>query len=310
MPRNGSGIFTLPPTNPVVPFTTIATGWANPTMEDIAQALSDSLDRTGRGGMLAPFRIYDGSIGAPGLAFTNEINLGWYRAASGIMVAVSAGTAIAQITNTKLESLTHFAVYGVQTFHYTGTYNWAMYDNSLGDLVIYPSYAINGEVYDSAKGTSINPTTGKVTMPSLNVVGSVTAGSWDVANITCTNLTAADAVNANVVRGAYIESKRFVIVPQVLTGVSGSFGIDFSVSQSWVMELGNNVTISAFYALNVGNVGRLTFSNTTFSVTFPPEVKWPGPSFAKPDFAAGPLKKAVVVIEWDGTHYLANAAVY
>jgi hypothetical protein len=49
MPRNGSGQFLLPPaTNPVVPDTIISTGWANPTLADIANALSTSIATDGQ----------------------------------------------------------------------------------------------------------------------------------------------------------------------------------------------------------------------------------------------------------------------
>jgi hypothetical protein len=53
MPRNASGIYSLPAGNPVVPGTVIASDWANPTMNDIAAALTDSLSRSGFGAMQA-----------------------------------------------------------------------------------------------------------------------------------------------------------------------------------------------------------------------------------------------------------------
>ena len=48
MSRNGSGVYTLPATNPVVPGSTIATVWANGTMTDIATALTGSLAADGQ----------------------------------------------------------------------------------------------------------------------------------------------------------------------------------------------------------------------------------------------------------------------
>jgi len=48
MSRNGSGVYTLPATNPVVPGSTIATVWANGTMADIAAALTGSLAADGQ----------------------------------------------------------------------------------------------------------------------------------------------------------------------------------------------------------------------------------------------------------------------
>ncbi len=52
-------------------------------MDDVADALSDSLDRYGRGGMLAPFKFFDGNIQAPGATWANEPNTGLYRAGGG-----------------------------------------------------------------------------------------------------------------------------------------------------------------------------------------------------------------------------------
>jgi hypothetical protein len=47
MPRNGSGTYTLPALNPVIPFTTITTLWANSTLDDIALALTGSIAANG-----------------------------------------------------------------------------------------------------------------------------------------------------------------------------------------------------------------------------------------------------------------------
>ena len=80
MPRDASGNYTLPPGNPVEPHTLIEAEWANPTMEDISEALSDSLSRTGSGGMLTAFKNTDGLVNAPGISWANEPTSGWYRA--------------------------------------------------------------------------------------------------------------------------------------------------------------------------------------------------------------------------------------
>lgn len=80
MPRDINGNYTLPAGNPVVSGTLIESVWCNTTMDDIAAALSDSLSRSGSGGMLGPMRFADGSAAAPGIGFTNEPTSGWYRA--------------------------------------------------------------------------------------------------------------------------------------------------------------------------------------------------------------------------------------
>ena len=102
MPRNGSGVYTLPAGNPVVPGTTIDSGWANDTLEDVANELTNSLSRTGAAGMLAPFRIADGNVTAPGLAFLNETNSGLYRSGSGSLWMSILGVNVAQYSTTGL----------------------------------------------------------------------------------------------------------------------------------------------------------------------------------------------------------------
>ena len=92
MPRDGSGTYTLPAgVNPVVAGTVIDVLWANPTLGDVATALTDSLSRTGSGGMLAPFLNADGAIGAPGIAWVNEASMGLYRPNANEMRFVTAG---------------------------------------------------------------------------------------------------------------------------------------------------------------------------------------------------------------------------
>jgi hypothetical protein len=48
MSRNGSGVYSLPASNPVVTGTTISSTWANTTMSDLAAALTDSVAADGQ----------------------------------------------------------------------------------------------------------------------------------------------------------------------------------------------------------------------------------------------------------------------
>jgi microcystin-dependent protein len=57
MPRNSQGLYTLPAGNPVVPNTLIESNWANPTMDDIALALTGSLPRDGSAPMTGPLTL-------------------------------------------------------------------------------------------------------------------------------------------------------------------------------------------------------------------------------------------------------------
>ena len=103
MPRNSSGTFSLP-LPAVVTGTVIESAWANASLEDIAQNISESLDRYGRGGMLAPLRNVDGTEALPSITFTAETGTGLYRPDSnkiGIAVA-GVGKVIVSSTGTTI----------------------------------------------------------------------------------------------------------------------------------------------------------------------------------------------------------------
>lgn len=81
MPRDGSGNYTLPVGNPVVTGTLITSAWANATMSDVAVQLNNVLTRDGILGPIGPFKLVDGAVATPGLAFNSEPGLGIFRPA-------------------------------------------------------------------------------------------------------------------------------------------------------------------------------------------------------------------------------------
>lgn len=113
MSRDSSGNYTLPgATNPVVSGTNITILWGNGTANDIAQALTDSLDRNGQGGMLAPLRGVAGTAGAPAFSFTAESNSGWYRqGANSFRFSISASDVLA-VTPTLFTSYKDMVING------------------------------------------------------------------------------------------------------------------------------------------------------------------------------------------------------
>ncbi len=138
MPRNSSGTFTLAAGNPVVADTLIATGWANPTLDDIASALTDSLSRSGSGSMLAPFRLYDGTLAQPGLAFNAESSSGLYRASAGVLGLGVLGVQVVQLEAAKVSVQQNLAMGPGKSISGTGTTSgaWAVGINNaaLGGL--------------------------------------------------------------------------------------------------------------------------------------------------------------------------------
>ena len=93
--RNASGTYSLAAGNPVVTGTAISSTWANNTLSDISTELTDSLSRSGKGGMLAALRTVDGTVAAPGWSFTNETGTGLYRiGASDVGLALAGSKAL------------------------------------------------------------------------------------------------------------------------------------------------------------------------------------------------------------------------
>lgn len=91
MPRNASGTFSFSDGN-FITGTTISSSVMNTKLNDLGAEITDSLSRSAEGGMLAALRLYAGTSALPGLAFTDETTLGFYRAASGDFRAASNGT--------------------------------------------------------------------------------------------------------------------------------------------------------------------------------------------------------------------------
>ena len=70
MSRNGSGTYSLPAGNPVVPATTISTTWANNTLTDIATALTGSVAADGQTPMTGPLNMATNDINNVGTLTT------------------------------------------------------------------------------------------------------------------------------------------------------------------------------------------------------------------------------------------------
>lgn len=100
MPRSNAGTYTLPPGTPFVTGTTISSAIVNSVDSDLGTEITNSLDRNGRGQMLAPLALADGSATAPALTFNSEPTSGIYRAGTNIVALQVAGNTVLQGTLT------------------------------------------------------------------------------------------------------------------------------------------------------------------------------------------------------------------
>lgn len=142
MPRSSNGNYALPAGNPVVDGTIIETNWANPTMSDLGTEIASSLDRQGRGGMLAPLKIVDGNAGAPGLAMNQEANTGLFRGGPQDLSVAVAGRNVAnfKITHVQFNYPPRYNSFPVNS---SDLVNKAYLDTALGSAGLLPSFSGN-----------------------------------------------------------------------------------------------------------------------------------------------------------------------
>jgi hypothetical protein len=256
MPRNGSGTFTLVSGNPVVTGTTIEASWANTTLSDIATTLSDSLSRSGQGGMTAALRVVDGTSSSPGVAFASETTTGFYRAGTNDVRFVIATNELQKWTpsgvtfNVDLSlplsnNLTWGGAYGAGTPAISGTSN---------GLQFYPAGSTSGESMrlnaSGNLGLGVTPSAQGVyrTMQFGNytTIGQQTTGTaqsffgWNVrgsstANQYLYNVTADKAALYEIYSDA---SHRWSV-----TNTSGTAGNAISFTQAMTLDASGNLGI-------------------------------------------------------------------
>ena len=98
MSRDTNGNYTLPAGNPVVTDTLITPAWGNGTCSDLGAEITNSLDRSARGGMLAQLKLVDGYAGLPGIAFVAETTSGLYRISAGLLGLSLIGSEILRVS--------------------------------------------------------------------------------------------------------------------------------------------------------------------------------------------------------------------
>lgn len=201
MPRNGSGTYTLPAGNPVSSGTLIEATWANSTLTDLASAMTDSLSRNGEGGMLAPLRFADGTVSAPGVAWTNETSTGFYRSGTGDMRVSLQGVDVSiwNSTGLTIPSAKALSVQGnatvAGTLGVTGvlTASGGVTGNVTGNAstatTLQTARNINGVSFNGSANIDVN---------TVNAVTFNNAGSGDASGTTF-NGSAARTISYNTV---------------------------------------------------------------------------------------------------------------
>lgn len=236
MARNSSGTHTLPSGNPVVPNTTVASTWANTTVGDLSTEITDSLSRSGKGGMTAPLRGVDGTVAAPAHSFTSETGSGWFRHAAGELRAAILGTYRLALTATGLLVNGKLTSTGADV---TGTL--AVIDDG-----------------GTSKKVSVNAPTGLAADYAIDLPTALPAGTYPVSLSAAGALSAAKLTNAGQDFGTPSAATDVAIKSYVdgVTTDAGTPGTNVTINSGSISKFFNGLV-----AINV----RIAFGATTFA---------------------------------------------
>jgi hypothetical protein len=108
MPRDAFGVFTpIAPQNPVVAGNVIVAADFNDTMDDIATALTESVNTAGTVGFTAPILAPNGNAAGPGYSFTSDATEGMFRMVGHIGISEN-GAEVARFGSTYSGIVTNF----------------------------------------------------------------------------------------------------------------------------------------------------------------------------------------------------------
>ena len=153
MSRNGSGVYSLPAGNPVIPNTTISTTWANNTLTDLATAVTGSIASDGQTPITGALQMGNNKITAlaNGTAPTDAVNLSQLNdpfITGNVDIAGTLHVAGATTLDSTLSVGSNLTVTGNGTFN--GTSNLKI---TVGTTAQRPAIPLNGMVrYNTTTG--------------------------------------------------------------------------------------------------------------------------------------------------------------
>jgi len=177
MPRQANGRYTLPEGNPVVNGSIIEADWANLTMDDLAQAISDCLDTNGTNTLKAPIKLVNGTASSPALSFLADASTGIYRDANGYVAVSYKGVPVFNVTPTGIcTSILPTLDQNLTTKGYVDA------------QIIEAMNAMSDNVSQTAVQKSGDTMTGALTVPSI------TLGSDPTSNMQATTKKYVDSI--------------------------------------------------------------------------------------------------------------------
>ena len=161
MARDVNGNYSVPNGTLAVSGAAISSAAYNAFLADLQIALTDSLSRSGKGGLTAPLTFSDGTVGAPTLAFTDEPATGIYRAAAQEINIAIAGTKVLTVADDGIYTeQKHYQLVGVA---------YAAMTDVAGDFTVAGAWNFTGTTPEVAGGPVLSHSDTALTSGKLTV---------------------------------------------------------------------------------------------------------------------------------------------
>ena len=278
MSRNGSGVYTLPASNPVVPGTVISTTWANNTMNDLASAMTDSVAADGQTPMTGPLNLNSNKVSnlANATLAGDAVNFGQFSTPT-FTGAVTCSSTLAVAGDTTMSGTGQLKIPNGTTGQRSAT--------PVSGMIRFNSTLNLYEGYTSYTGATISTITFVTTTATLTTATAHNLNTGNTVFITGTTPAAYSGTFVITVTGTTTFTYTMLSTPSGNATVMGSYtygnwaqiggGATGAGGDQVFVE--NGVTVTTNYTLstnkNAMSVGPITI-NSGISVTVPSGQRW------------------------------------
>ena len=258
MSRNSGGTYSLP-SGPVSAGTTISSSRENTLEGDLATELTDSLSRSGKGGMLAPVRGVDGTVAAPSVSFTSETGSGLYRVSAGVIGWAILG--VWRILANATGALVH-GTWGIQDVTGGKTTTLSSPSGLAADQTITFPTALPGSTLPVSLSAAGAMSCAALTRPQLPAVGQQVA-SVSTGGFSTSSATYVDVTNATITITTTGRPVVLLLQPDGTSNAAyvGTFGATSASSTAFFKMLRAGSDLAVFSLKATGTDGTDTYDN-------------------------------------------------
>jgi hypothetical protein len=259
-------------------------------MADIAQQLNNVFTRDGLLGPLDAFKIVDGTVNAPGIAFNSELSLGLFRESGGVLGVAAGGQLVARFSSVGVQFikpplltkiLVEDGTKDLPAYTFFTEPNTGLFKKAAGNLVVS---VLGKEIANfAAVGMGV---VGGIWADTLNITGSATfgglinhTGDANIRNLTVVNYF--EFATAFVSRSVINKAGGFGGAGTISIGWNGqaTFKVDATdFGALWPMSISGNAATatdcSYAHSVRSGGPGGAPMTFTYAGVSASPAYVW------------------------------------